>query len=259
MAKGLIFISRCGSTLIANALRTTRQTTVISEAQPITSLFLPCVPTLCPVPKEHCPNLRRTVLQSLANIYGNYPKSPLVHLIIKFTSWNLLSISLIRSLWPTVPCVIVIRDPVEVIVSHLTKPAAWKAYKAQPLVACEIFGFTFSHRSLLAMSIEEYYARIVGRLCVAAAKVTSRDCRVCDYNDIGPRRVAQIAELFQTAACDLIKLEQVLSIYAKDKSSKLRFKDDREEKQRSATDGVKKSVERWARTPYDELRALQKW
>jgi hypothetical protein len=257
--KGLVFhISRCGSTLISNALRIAQRTIVIAEAQPLAAVFLPRMQST-PMQGEYGTELRRMVLQSLANIYGSHSGSRPGRLIIKFASWNLLGIPLIRSLWPTVPCVIAIRDPVEVIVSHLATAAGWKALKGQATVACKIFGFTLADRTVLDMPIEEYYARILGRLYRAAAAAIDQNCRVCDYNDIGPQRLAKISEFFQTEVPEKGALERVLSLHAKDPTSTRLFNDDREVKQRSATDAVRTSVNRWARASFEELRALQMW
>lgn len=76
---GFIFhISRCGSTLLANALKTANQVLVVSEPRPVTE----------------------TLLLRLPSGGADEPEK----LVIKFTSINILAMRQMRTWWPDVPC-----------------------------------------------------------------------------------------------------------------------------------------------------------
>jgi hypothetical protein len=103
---GLIFhISRCGSTLLANALKKANQVLVVSEPRRVTE----------------------TLLLRLPSGGADEPEK----LVIKFTSINILAMRQMRTWWPDVPCVVVVRDPAEVMVAY-EKGGGWMYWKESP-------------------------------------------------------------------------------------------------------------------------------
>ena len=157
---GFIFhISRCGSTLVSNALKAFPGTIVISEPQPVAELLMH------PEYKEDSlgnrEQTRDDILKGIVTAYGQRQRTTDKALVIKFQSWNILFLDIIRRLWPEVPCLVVIRNPVEVMVSCLSKPPGWMAWQQESAQASRVFGW--SAESILNMSREEFCARAVGQ------------------------------------------------------------------------------------------------
>jgi hypothetical protein len=251
---GFIFhISRCGSTLIANALKLSRGTRVVSEARPITQLFLPYSDP-GPYLADRRTQMRRMLLNSLFSIFANYNSTDVKPLIIKFMSINTLCMSTIRSFWPQVPCIVVIRDPVEVIVGNLTG-GGLMSYKTDPAMACEMFRWQCSRTHVENMANEEFCAKVVGRYLEAALNERGENCRVVDYEDINAAKIHDIAAFFKIEFSPQLNiLDKVLGNYAKDPTASRQFEDDRARKQRSATSRVRDAAKRWAIPAYTSLR-----
>jgi hypothetical protein len=177
---GLIFhISRCGSTLVSNALRLGESTVVVSEADAITNLFVPYAASTIAYPLDQWLPLQSKLLESLATIFAHYRTGRKERVIIKFASWNILSWPVIRSIWPDVPCLILIRDPIEVMISNLSQSIGWMKLKTYPL----------DELPVTQMDEVEYCARIIGKLCEAGIQLCDDHCRVLDYEHLNPSTI----------------------------------------------------------------------
>jgi hypothetical protein len=253
---GLIFhISRCGSTLIANALRVAAGARVLAEATPIAYLLGPYLSAVWPVALEEWQSSRAELLRAVVNLYGQGGPGNSPRVVIKFSSVGILSMDFIRSVWPSVPTLIVVRDPVEVIVSNLQAPGSWMRMKSVPLRACDTFGLAAG--DVVSMSPEEYAARIVGGFCQAAAPSIDSNTAVVDYaaiNDVTLRKIAQLFGLDLLPAGSPV-LQRTLETQAKDARNWIPFRDDRNRKQFAATSRLRLEVDRWAREPYNALEA----
>jgi hypothetical protein len=250
--EGLIFhISRCGSTLLANALRAREGTIVVSEAQPITNLFDPRAASILPYPSDQWARIRAELLGSLATIFAHYRTGWKERVIIKFASWNILSWPVVRSIWPDVPCVILIRDPVEVIVSNLTKPSGWVKLKDYPLDA--------DGPPVSQMEEAEYCARIIGKLCEAGVRLCDDNCRILDYEHLNVATIRDAAAFLGVRLPDDHRLERILRVDAKDPRQRRPFHDDREKKQQTATESMRRAALQWASEPYARLRDRESW
>ncbi len=106
---GFIFhLSRCGSTLVSGCLSELDSTCVFSESPLLTELLLD-------------QNLSVIEQQSLLGIFINlqaaaFPDRP--DMIIKWNAWDIFQWKLIRGLYPRVPVIFLVRDPVEILASH---------------------------------------------------------------------------------------------------------------------------------------------
>jgi len=251
---GFIFhISHCGSTLIANALKTSNHALVVSEPRPVTHLLRPRSAAIGPYLTERWNHTRQTLLNSLFSLFAHYRLGEPEPLVIKFTSINIVGMRLIRSYWPEAPCVIVVRDPVEVMVSSL-QGGGWMSFKGRPEQAREMFGWADS-RSPADMTDEEYGARVLGTFCSSAMEAFDEKCMVVDYGELTPDRMRDIAAFLGIELpADGKSLDQVFGPYAKDPKKRVRFKDDRELKQRRASVLIRSAASHWAMEPYSELR-----
>jgi hypothetical protein len=257
---GLIFhVSRCGSTLLANALRAGQDVVVLSEARPVGTFFRPNVFRESPFPSEGWEDARRMLLGCVATIYAHSGGSGDPKLVIKCHAASVLQIGLVRAVWPDVPFVVSIRDPLAVMMSLRAKPATWVKTRNRPRIGAYMFGW--KPTEVLGMSVEEYCARGLGRFCEVAAGAIGPNCRVIDYESLDSAHIRRIADFFGIAlpAEDSPEFRKVLGTYAKDPSGVRPFESDRERKQREAPATVRRAAETWAQRPYETLRRLEAW
>jgi hypothetical protein len=115
--RGFIFhMSRCGSTLVSRMLAESARCTVVSEAQPISAVLGATALSQA---------RRRALLKRIVSALGRRPQGSEAYYFIKFTSWNVLHLPVIREAYPDVPWIFVYRNPVEIIASHAKNPAPW--------------------------------------------------------------------------------------------------------------------------------------
>src|ERR1700733_6303737 len=141
---------------------------MLSEARPVGLFFRPNVFRESPFPEEGWDDARRMLLDAVSTAYAHHGDDRDPKLIIKCHAINLLHIRLIRSAWPAVPCIIVIRDPLEVMISNFAKPGRWMKWREDPITARRVFGW--SEDDVRKMPVEEYCARGLGSFIESAKK-----------------------------------------------------------------------------------------
>jgi hypothetical protein len=238
---GIIFhVSRCGSTYLGNALRTAGQVVVLSEVCVIGMVSRPGFFHGTALPRDQWNNMRRRLLDAVIRVYGHHDVASDPRVIIKWIPFGLLQMDVIRDVWPTVPFAVLIRDPLEVMVSNLERPP-------------ETFVWPSPARE--GEPLEEYYARGLGLLYAAARQRLDGHALVVDYEQLSPEMVQRIASFFGiTLTPGSDALRAVMATYSKDPSRVRQFSDDREHKRRHANDLVKQSAARWADPPYIALK-----
>jgi hypothetical protein len=242
---GLVFhVSRCGSTLVANALRTAPAATVVAEASTFNAMFLPNALLSREV---------ATGLRYLVRFFAHDDQGRKQKLIIKFSSWNILLISFIRSIWPSARCLIVVRDPVEVMVSNLQRPS-WASARMDSPWASMLTGCQPSE--LREMSREEFCARGLGRFCAAAFAVLDRKCMVVDYSGLNSACLRRIGEFLTIDLADEDRLQELSTVYSKDLDRQAPFEDDSERKRREATAAVRTAARLWVYPSYLQLKKV---
>ena len=256
---GLIFhVSRCGSTLVANAMRANPDVTVLSEAWPIELFFRPDYMARAPFIPEAMEDMRRILVGCVANYYGGLAGTERGALVIKFHAADLTQFSLIRSVWPCVPAVIVIRDPVEIIVSNLAKPAPWVTWRTQPELAQKVF--SWKDIDTTRLSVEEYCARALGRLFEIAGSSLDATCRLVDYEKLDRNMIGRIAEFFGLSLTTQGEMpDQLFSQWSKDPEGVRTFEPDSSRKRAEASDALRGAVRDWALNGYERLRSLDVW
>jgi hypothetical protein len=104
----IVHVSRCGSTVLSNALRATESAIVLSEAQPVDAmLFWAAFPT------THRLHLLGRFLPQLVSVFAYFDGLPGKRVVIKCGIGGGLAIPALRAIWPTVPFVVLIRHPEE--------------------------------------------------------------------------------------------------------------------------------------------------
>jgi ribosomal protein L16 Arg81 hydroxylase len=253
---GFIFhVSRCGSTLLSNGLRAISGALVVAEAQPIGQ----AVAFLSESSPHVAGNGSRQIesqghlLRGIVRAYGQHRTNGDKALIIKFSSWNILHIAAIRRLWPKVPCVIVVRDPIEVAVSCLKDPPGWMRWRSQPSIAQSMLGW--DSEILASMSLANFCARVIGEFLKSASSAVYASCQVIDYRDLNGAMILDVARLFgmEIRDADFKNIEKSLLVYSKDFSGKRVFIGDIEFKQAKATIELRKEIQIWAQQAYDNI------
>ncbi|HEY0759577.1 MAG TPA: cupin domain-containing protein [Acidisarcina sp.] len=241
---GFVFhISRCGSTLVSNALRSTGQAMVISEAEPVNQAITA---------------LERSAdagaLRGIVDVFCGHGTPP-PPAIFKLTSWNVLDIAQFRRLWPDVPMVIVIRNPEQVMVSCLATPPGWMQWKEHP----ERIGLGFEGFDAVSGSDEEFCARVLGRFMQAALDSFDQQMMVVDYVDLRADTIALVAGHFGLELDSGAKeaIERSLAVYSKDPTGSRLFVPDDESKNSAVTKEIRSAAEQWASKPYGKLLKLK--
>lgn len=115
---GLVFhMSRCGSTLVAQALGSMPGHLVLSEPAPFDELLQFCA-ARADIPLETRIALLRGMVAALASERG----APVRRRFLKTDCWHAGALPLLRAAFPETPWIFLYRDPVEVLMSHERMP-----------------------------------------------------------------------------------------------------------------------------------------
>ena len=255
---GFIFhTSRCGSTLVCNALKSVPLTTIESEAQPISATLTPYAPaSIWPIQIETWERSRDRLVRAMTTVFGQLRASPTARFYIKFNSWNTLALHIVKAVWPNVKWVFLYRDPIEILVSNLRKKPSWLQQKAFPKRASVLFGFSPEHVS--AMSVEEFGAKVIARYYSDAIAMANERSLLMDYKTLNADGLRQILKFFGVSRHELENsgIEGVLRVYSKDKDRLRPFFDDSDEKQSSASVTLRQAVDRWAMGDFARLTQM---
>ena len=235
-------ISRCGSTLLANALRAATGAVVVSEPQPVSAV-------------ANAPALLAGAVRS----YGRRRNDSERLVFLKLSGGNLMAIGTFRRLWPEVPFLVVIRNPVEVMVSCLSRRPGWMRMRGHPGRAALRYGW--KQREVEAMTEEEFCSRALAAMLAAPLAVMGERCRVIDYTQIDEARAHAVAGFIglRVGGLDRACLKRVFANYSKDQSGRSTFKADSGAKRAAASRLVLDAAERWAGPEYARLRAEARW
>lgn len=248
----ILHVSRCGSTLATNVLRQGKRCFALSEAGVINGLLRRKIFDSIPEPNGSHEDLRQRLLQSVLALYaGHYGENA----IIKCHTEAILRIPRIRSVWPTTPILILIRNPIEVMVSNLVRPADWLQAMMEPQNS--ILGWT--RLDIQRMTIEEYCARCIGGFCEKALDALDANCWVLDYESLTSENLYKFAQLAGIQLPDLSSPEMsaVLRTYSKDKNFTRIHECDTTQKHNSATSTSLHLAEKFAMAEYRELKEMQ--
>lgn len=245
----IFHVSRCGSTLLTRVLKAGEPVVALSEAPVLDPFFEPFPFGGGPYLAATSTSARKAFLDGLIRIYAHWGAASDAKVLIKANFSGIFGMSRIRQVWPTVPFVILIRDPVEVIVSNLNEPVGWFIDRIH---SCE-FGWTLKEGQ--DMPPEEYLARFCGRLCQEALTHCDDKCYIIDYSMLGKQGLSTIAD-FLGIDIGGVCIEDILKKHARHPSNSKAFEADTERKQRQATPLVRDSARKWADEPYSQLKAL---
>ncbi len=246
---GFIFhMSRCGSTLIAQLLATLPQCIVLSEAGPIDTVVRA---------HQHDPNIsddqRCRWLRGLLSALGQRRHEQEQHLFVKFDSWSIMDLPVIRRAFPDVPWVFVYRDPLEVMVSHRRQRGS---QMVPGVVNPRVFGF--EPAAIAHLSLDEYCAQALGKICQAAADHLAEGTgRLVPYRHLPDVVWSALLDVFgvEHSAGDVEQMRHATQWHAKNPS--VHFANDMAAKQAAATDELRLLAAQWVEPAYARLTVLQ--
>lgn len=236
--------SRCGSTLIAQALKAWPGTRVISEPGLLDTALTATLTGMDPTAL-----LFRGVLAALRQ-----PANGDARVVIKLDAWHALALGALGSLLPGVPWLFAYRDPLEVLVSHVKEPGRHTVPGMLPdaWLAPAVDGDT-------ELPIE-HAARVLGSLC-ATIVPHAQPAQLINYAELADRSSdalsTRIPRLFglDPAAVDRERYAAALAYHSK--HPREAFVDDRAAKNESATDALRTIAARWMDAPYAALEAIR--
>lgn len=178
---GFIFhLSRCGSTLISGCLSELETTCVFSESPLLTELLLD---------NELTAHAQQKSLRALINLQAHaFSQRP--QMIIKWNAWDIFRWELIRDLYPQVPVVFLVREPVEILASH--QRMAGRHMAGDPSLAGLNPVFISAGKTLLSFR-RNVLASLLGEM--NKCNSDSRVLRV-DYRQLGADYIGKISRHF---------------------------------------------------------------
>jgi hypothetical protein len=203
--------------------------------------------------------LRKDLLQAVATLYSHSAVSDL-RVVIKSHPVNLLNFDVVHAVWPETPVIIVVRKPLEVMLSMLTKPGGFMAFHKDPVLAARIFGWT--ETEVRRMGREEFSARVIGHY-IAAALDGARGARsgILDYENINRGTIYRIAELFNLEMPEATSdsINRILATYSKDPMQAQIFSKCQDDKQQALTATIREMASKWTAKEYDSVRRSEHW
>jgi hypothetical protein len=175
------------------------------------------------------------------------------HLFIKFDSWHLLELPLIREAFPDVPWIFLYRDPVEIMVSQ----HRMRGTQMIPgIVDPRLFGL--DPAAVAQMLPEEYCARVLARISMAAAMhAPSGHGRLINFTELPAVMGESLGEFFDIEWTQDDRARMQRASLANAKSPALSHTDDRAAKQREASAEIHRFADALVREPYERLESIR--
>jgi hypothetical protein len=239
-------LSRCGSTLICQMLAAVARNIVISEAPPLDHVLQAGIDDPAVTRSQQIAWLR-----GLVRALGQ-PRNGETRLFIKWDSWHILQLPLIREAFPDVPWIFLYRDPVEVVVSHVRMRGSQVIPGA---IDPRIFGPDWS--TVPVLPLDEYCARVLGRLCEAALRyVPAYGGHLVNFCELPDAVIGSLARILgDYAAPEQRAMLDACQMNAKE--PRLPYTDDRTDKQGAAGPEIRRIVNTWLNDAYANLEAIR--
>jgi hypothetical protein len=179
----IFHISRCGSTMLSQAITTTERNIVIPEIPVLDEILRdPDMP-------EHLKNqLFMAVLKFLGQI--RFPNQQ--NLILKMDSWHLMYLEQLRTYFPALPFLILTREPEAVLKSHKRNRGMQMVPGLLPL---SMFGITKDLPT--PEKLDDYAAWVLKKyyLAIEQFRQTDKSMVLCDYSQGFEQIIKQFLEI----------------------------------------------------------------
>ncbi len=240
--RGLVFhMSRCGSTLIAQALKAWRGVRVLSEPNLVDAAI-----TLAYTGNDRAWLTLRGVIAALTQ-----PDAGARDVVFKLDSWHALALTQILERIHA-PWLFAYRDPIEVLVSHAHEPGR---HTVPGMLPPEWFGPP--SETCDAHELLQYAARALGAICAAVAPhaVAANLLNYEELPDALTRRAAWVLNL-DPGDVDRARLEALLGRHAKRPHDS--FADDRAAKHAAATAEIRSAAGHWVAPHFAALELIRR-
>lgn len=239
---GLIFhMSRCGSTLAARMFQSLPGCYAASEPEPFDAVVQWAARG--DVDAERCIHALRAVAAAL----GRNRSGIDARFFIKLDCWHIAALPLIRAAFPDTPWIFLTRDPLEIAVSQLAMPGH---HVVPGMLGADLLGIAGGEH----MPRPEYVARVLGRLCEAAAE--HRDTAkgmIVDYRDLSAALAGAIPRHFGIPIDDALRRHLEALRTMNSKRPREAFVADTARKRAEASDDIIAAVDVFARPAYARL------
>ncbi len=240
---GFIFhLSRCGSTLISGCLSELDSTCVFSESPLLTELLLD---------NQLTADELKTSLRTFINLQtAAFPARP--QMIIKWNAWDIFQWELIRALFPQVPAIFLVRDPVEILASH-------QRMAGRHMAGDFALGGLHSVFSVqgAALSMLDYRIEVLRVLLVEMGKKSlSSNSLVIDYQQLDAQHLIGVLNFFGCAIDQLgfLKIQERMRFHSK--APLQVFVDDRIKKQHCFSAEEQERINGFLLGAYTQLTGL---
>jgi hypothetical protein len=251
---GFIFhSSRCGSTLVANACKSLKDTIVLSEPAAVDKLVARFITDVDNRVKE---SVYSVLLRSVVNCLAQRREGSERRLFLKFSCCSVVQLERIKRIWPEVPWLFIYRDPTEVVVSNLRNVPSWLE-DSDARVLANIVGATPDEVSQL--TLEELCARAIGSFYSTASRLANDNSMLLNYHEISTSALLRVLNFFgvDPNAEEIDSLESVSKFYSKDRLRSQVFVPDVQEKQDLASGPIHELTDKWCSREYFELERIR--
>jgi hypothetical protein len=243
----VLHMSRCGSTLVSQALAALPDAVVLSEPNPIDQVLRAGLrnPALSD-------DQRVAWLRWMLSALGQPRVGGESRLFVKFDSWHTLDLPLIARAFPEVPWIFLYREPVEVMVSHQRERGA-QMVPGMMLSLLKALG-----PEALSLSLDAYCARVLREICGAALRYRGLgNDRFVNYSQLPEALWSEILPFFGVArdAAGLDAARRVLGVHAKRPQQP--FSHDGAAKRAAATPELHDLAAQWVGPHFQQLEALR--
>lgn len=244
---GFIFhMSRCGSTLLSQMLAAAQENIVLSEAGPIDDVL-----------RAHFDHPEVTEEQRAR--WLNYLVVALAwrrhscerHVFIKFDCWHVMFLPLIQRLFPEVPWIFLYREPIEVMASAQQQLGG---QMIPGVLQPALFGW--DRQTVANMSLFEYSARVLARLCEAALVQAKRGKgKLINYRQLPAAIWPALTDYWQLNFSPEQTATMLGVARLNAKNPVLPFEPDSAAKRNAASVEIRDLTRQWLETVYQQLES----
>lgn len=238
---GFIFhLSRCGSTLISGCLSELDASCVFSESPVLTEILLD---------QTLGESTQQQHLQQLIDLQSSvFPSRP--HVAIKWNAWDIFRWDLIRAVYPQVPCIFLVRNPVEILASH--QRSAGRHMSGDPTLAD--VHLVFNKNQVTPVSLLDFRIDVLKELLAEMQLIGAGSfvCRV-DYRQLDLDKLSEICTYFRIpfTSEEVGRIKSRLGFHSK--SPTLCFNEDGAEKQKLFSPMDVKRIEQTLLSLYNQF------
>lgn len=256
--EGFVFhMSKCGSTLMSQALARPDSHLVVSEATPLHENFW-----------QHLTNnwqqaveptaINLGIIRNLILALGRRRVADHQHYFVRFRSWNIAFAEIIQRAFPDVPCLFMYREPMEVLASILNKPTTGLPRLNDSGAAAFITGK--STADLKNMDPLNYFTSFYEQYIELALTKLKTNTRYLNYRQMTKENLPNILQHsfgYTATEQNLSLMQAQFNTYSKDNSGKTRFTSDVKAKQKLITPQIRKMVDLRLADQYRNLEDSQ--